>query len=336
MESEETLNTLLEQAGQYHPDYGVGFSVHLPMVMIALNRLNAPASKLVSTYNHSIKKLQKIDSLDKVSAVSSIEASLGDTESYTKYLKYYTQELEAQGAEAVLRHALPILVKGIAASAFHALIRLAYAIEANSQSEMAVALAYWSARYQPFDLTLSSASTSAKETEGDLEDILTELSQMSEKHEFGPGIIVDRMSEIGTILQREQHKVLPQKLDLTRLREFVLKVFYLQDDFTLLHTVTGCHAFSIIQPYLSLSDSEAALTELWKAILIAYLSTGLKFTDQQPDTSLAVCDFSPIINQAQLSDEAHVIKLVYTCYCEYQKWSNPLYFLVAQRAVNNN
>lgn len=325
MEESNTLNLLLEEASKYHPLYGGGLATHTPMVMIALNRLNASDSKLKDIFNKSIKGLEHIDSLDSIIAANGIEYDLGNSKSFRSYLKYFKIELRVYGTQAVLKKSLPILISGIAASAFHALIRLAYAIEADSQSEIAIAMAYWCAEFQSFEL-------SNEPTAETLEGILTRLVPLGVNQSFSPGIIVNRMSEIGELLKHKESVIQPSSINLSTLRDFALKTFYANDDFTLLHTVTGCHAFSIIMPYLE--DVDIALKELWKAILVAYLSTGLNYVAKEIKLSDDSFDFSPVISKVLESEDAHVIKLVYTCFCEYMECKNPLYYMVAKRAVS--
>ncbi|MCG7537557.1 questin oxidase family protein [Pseudoalteromonas sp. OOF1S-7] len=322
MEDSNTLDTLLERAGKYYPIHSGGLATHVPMVLTALKALGAPKSKLVKTFNQSIDNLEKIDNLDNVTAIDVMESELGNSKSYLRYLKYFQSQLENCSLQEVLNKALPKLLPGIAASAFHGLIRLAFAIEANCKSEIAVALAYWSAEFQSFGL-------GEETTDESLEDILIRLSPLGENFDFSPGIIVDRMSEIGGLLRSRNEIVQPKIIDLETLRAFVLKIFYLQNDFTLLHTVTGCHALSVILPYIE--SEELALKELWKAILVGYLSTGLKFENVEIEAGSCDCDFSPIIAKALNADDAHIIKLIYSSYREYQKTYNPLYFFIAKR-----
>ncbi|MEI6893630.1 MAG: questin oxidase family protein [Colwellia sp.] len=321
------LNLLLEKSGEYHPLYGNGLATHLPMVIIALNRLNASNRKLEDIFKHSANNLECIGSLDGVTSVDHIEQYLGDSNKFKEYLKYFKNKLKAYGTQAVLKKSLPVLISGIAASAFHALIRLAYAIEAQNQSEIAVALAYWCTEFQSFELSMES-------TDDTLENILTRLAPLGESYKFSPGIIVDRMSEIGDLLKRKESVIQPSSINLSNIRYFALKAFYANDDFTLLHTVTGCHAFSIIMPYLE--NVDISLKELWKAVLIAYLSTGLNYANKEVKLSEGSLDFDPVIRSTLESNDAHVIKLVYTCLCEYQKYKEPLYYIVAQRAVLSN
>lgn len=325
MKESNTLDLLLEKSGLYLPLYGDGLATHTPMVMVALARLNASKNKLERTFENSIQGLELIGELKGIDAVTSIEDNLGDNSRFKSYLKYFSRELKVHGVELVLKRSLPLLIPGIAASAFHALIRLAYAIEANSQSEVAISLAYWCAEFQSFDLNI-------KPTNESLENILTRLAPIGVNHNFSPGIIVDRMTEVATLLKQEKCLIQPSSISLSRLRSFAINAFYASNNFTLLHTVTSCHALSIITPYLE--EIDTALQELWKAILIAYLSTGLKYQNSPTQYLESNVDFPAVIAQTLKSNDAHTIKLVYTCLREYTDCQNPLYFAVAQRAVS--
>ncbi|KGJ93743.1 questin oxidase family protein [Colwellia psychrerythraea] len=325
MEESNTLDVLLDKAGKYHPLYGGGLATHLPMVMIALTQLNASQTKLNNTFDESVKGLEHIGDLDSITPVKNIEHDLGNSNSFRSYLKYFKGELRIHGIDTVLKQSLPVLISGVAASAFHALIRLAYAIEANNKSEIAIALAYWCAEYQSFELSIETSNES-------LEEILTRLAPVGVNHNFSPRIIVNRMSEIGSLLKHENCVIQPHSVNLSDLKKFALKAYCAKDDFTLLHTVTGCHAFSIVMPYIEYVD--IALKELWKAILVAYLSTGLDYADKEIQISENSFDFPLVISSALKSNDSHVIKLVYTCFCEYTKDKDPLYYTVAKRMVS--
>ncbi len=327
MEEMTTLNKLLEKVAVYHPHYDDRLATHLPMVLIALKNLGATDTTLEQTFHNSISDLgtlDDLDSLDNVTGIDDITTHLGDSNQYQGYLKYFTQQITSYGAKAVLTETLPILINGLAASAFHALIRLAYAIEANNDSEVAIALAFWCAEFQL--LPVSDENKSAT-----LESILEELAPLGESHQFSPGIIVDRMDEIGNLLKQKTSIIQPKSISFDDIRNLALKAFHAKSNFTLLHTVTGCHALSILMPYLE--DSNNALRELWKAILVAYLSTGLSYQSAEEAPSSSACDFTELTDHAIKATDSHTIKLVYSCYCEYQKYKNPLYYIVAERAV---
>lgn len=324
MQTTNRLNQLLNEARNYHPHYGDRLATHLPMVLIALSKLGANNEKLSSYFEQSVIGLEKISGQAKALSIDENIQFLGDCSKYENYLAYFQAEIASFGFERVLRKSLPILLPGISASAFHALIRLAYAIEAKNNNEIAVSLAYWSAEFQQFRVSEKLIDTPLSST-------LATLASIGSNHSFSPGIIVDRMNEIGILLTNTKSVFQPIKITLSELRELSLKALYMHDDFTLLHTVTGCHAFSIVLPYIE--DTDAAIREMWKAILIAYLSTGLEFKDCEINTPSQACDFEPIIKRALESNDSHLIKLVYTCYSEYIKHQNELYFVIAKRSA---
>ncbi|WP_199609050.1 questin oxidase family protein [Flocculibacter collagenilyticus] len=327
MNKSNNLSSLLDEAGQFHPLYGKGLATHLPMVLIALNRLNASDAKLARTFSSSIHGLDRIGSLENITPVKDISNYLGSSKQFKSYLRYFKNELALKGMNAVLTQSLPVLIRGLSASAFHSLIRLAYAVEASNESEAAIALAYWCAEYQPFALNESFTTET-------LEEILLRVAPIGVNHAFSPGIIVDRMNEIGELLNQQNIVIQPERIDLATVRTFALNTFCAQDDFTLLHTVTGCHALSMLLPYLD--NEELAIRELWKGILVAYLSTGLSYDLPEIKPMKEKVDFQPLINKAILSDDSHVIKLTYTCFCEFKKHENPVYYKVAKRAVEGS
>ena len=73
MEESNTLDLLLDKAGKYHPIYGDGLATHLPMVMIALNQLNASQIKLNNTFDEGVKGLEHIGDLEDIIAAKNIE-----------------------------------------------------------------------------------------------------------------------------------------------------------------------------------------------------------------------------------------------------------------------
>src|SRR4029077_1846054 len=72
---------------------------------------------------------------------------LSQREREADYRAFFAREVARLGATPAALHYLPQLMPGIAASATHAFMRMAYATMTDSDEETSVALAYWAATY---------------------------------------------------------------------------------------------------------------------------------------------------------------------------------------------
>ena len=73
----------------------------------------------------------------------------GQREREGDYRAFFAGEVARLGATPAALHYLPQLMPGIAASATHAFMRMAYATMTDSDEETSVALGYWAATYLP-------------------------------------------------------------------------------------------------------------------------------------------------------------------------------------------
>ena len=320
------LQALLKKLQTFHPLYGDRLAMHLPMVLIALSRLHASDDKLNKMFEQNLDELESYPGNVQPLKASEISCSLGQADKFAGYLAYFREEIARCGIEKVVGRFADMLVPGLAASAFHAIIRLAYALEINDKEEVAISLAFWCAEYQPLDI-------SEKTTQSTLTDILAEVAPIGVNYPFSPGIIVDRMNEIAFQLKAEECLIQPKNIHFDDVRRFALLAFFGQDEFTLLHTVTGCHAFSRLLPFIKYQ--ETGIRELWKAIVVAYLSTGFEFKPVSlPNETLPESAFHELGKLALKSEDSHKIKLYYTCLCEYQRYREPAYYWVAKRELD--
>ena len=72
---------------------------------------------------------------------------LGQREREGDYRAFFAGEVARLGATPAAVHYLPQLMPGMAASALHAFMRMAYATMTDSDEETGVALGYWAATY---------------------------------------------------------------------------------------------------------------------------------------------------------------------------------------------
>lgn len=119
----------------------------------------------------------------------------------------------------------------------------------------------------------------------------------------------------------------PRHIDQQQIARCALEMYAAHDDFTLLHTVTACHAFALIVPYAG--DLTKATRYLWQAVLIAALTVA-HHTDAtaaaDPQRSWQQC-----LHAAVTSLDDHVIKLVYTAWRGFETTQDPLYLYIANR-----
>jgi hypothetical protein len=96
--------------------------------------------------------------------------------------------------------------------------------------------------------------------------------------------------------------------------------------------VTATHAARVLFEHFPQLVSDDALATLWGAACAAYASVGAP-----PVSEAALPAETPpwedIFAGAVPSNDAHVIKMTYTCHCESAQYGNPLYRAAAARLV---
>ncbi len=145
------LGELLIEAHGFSAEFPFFLANHMPMMLVALARLGASDARLgewFATYR-DVSGLVPVPP-----AVHPIERqhwadALGDRSREGDYRAFFAQEVARLGIGGACGAYLPTLVPGIAASALHAFMRLAYAVMENDPAETGVALGYWAATYLP-------------------------------------------------------------------------------------------------------------------------------------------------------------------------------------------
>jgi hypothetical protein len=124
-------------------------------------------------------------------------------------------------------------------------------------------------------------------------------------------------------------------LTLDRLRQAAALLFLGANDFNSLHAVTGLHAARVLSDFAV--DRRAFAREVWWALLSLYLSL------DRPDvpspaaaaelTTVDLPDWNAILPATVVSDDEHVIKLVFSCLAESRSGGGRLYRYLAARKV---
>lgn len=305
-----SFQTLLHHSHRYHPLYGDRLANHLSMALLALERMGASSAQMETFASAYAKRLR-------------LRAEVEPVDAFERALHYIHGEMRAYGAMDVVRAWLPALLPGVAASAFHCLIRLAYAVEAQDEDELAQALAYWVTSFE----VLGPLGRVVKRTP---EQIADEAARGVADVVFAPGIIIDRMQQISAAMAQRNLVMQPRTLSLDGVARFALHAYAQQEDFTLLHTVTGAHALRVLAPLVD--DMDAALRWLWQGVLAAYLTVE-RDAGAAPVAAPAL-SWDECRQRACASLDDHVVKLTYTAWRESQyRAGEPLYLAVAARKV---
>ena len=141
------LRPHLDAAARFDAEYGNKLSNHLPMALVALSRLGADAARLDAFAAHYASRLHAAPPAQPWPAGEAWQSRFGDPQAWPIYRGLFNEWFDDEGAPAVLAQALPPLLRGVGAAAFHGLIRTASALAAGHSHELADALAYWACRW---------------------------------------------------------------------------------------------------------------------------------------------------------------------------------------------
>lgn len=306
------------------------FSNHFPMASFALKKLGAD-EELIDRFNKD--NLPRLDlnvrahnSL--VITKDNFVLNLGKAKGYLGYLKYF-QDKGCLGKELPL---IDDLAKGVSASAFHALIRLGYGLDANDASEIAAGLAYMA---DTLLIVIPEENRSAVVSNVNARDLGKEIIRRRLAGELevlsNKATISGRMAV--TAQDDERQKIISSAfnasdLSLDQVAKISLQIFLHTNNFTALHAVTASHAARLVLPYVG--DQEIFIREFFAGIVTAVLTISSEefrpnnFSSQRPLSS------EEILARGRACTDSHDIKFVYSCLEEYREYSDPRYLTAAE------
>jgi len=311
---------LLEAGSRYHVHYGDRLANHLPMVLIALDKLTAAPAQLRHAFDRSTPQLQLRPGTP-VDDITDIAECRNRDDLFPSALRYYEQQLKHLGIAKCLQQELPKLLPSIATAAFHGLIRTAYGVDARHLEEIAMGLTYWNLDYHEL-------ASSTEQVPQPADELIALVAEKFPDVPLAPGNIADHMESVTRQPGWMETPIQPKLLGLEDIAQVAINAYLGTKNFTLLHGVTGCHALRLILPYCA--NQERALRYFWQGLVIAYLSTGPKTI--APIASEAIQDISQrqgeIREKALHSDDDHVIKLAYSALEEFHYYGDQKYLQV--------
>ncbi|CAN5809792.1 questin oxidase family protein [soil metagenome] len=307
-----TLHQLLDLSLAFAPEYGGGLSSHLPMALSALDGLGATDQRLRLFFDSYTSRLRPRQVLPPSPDNHDWRVLRGDAQALPMLERAFSLALARDGRDAVLRSAMPELVTGVGAAALHGVIRVAHAVEARHERELAAALGYWASRWFPLSPPLPSDSAF-----GDAATWLDAMDAHRAREEAGwspsGDLIVERMVDAS---RTETYRAFAGRsgIDnspadwLAGLARAAAARYSRSRNFTVLHLCTGARAARVLAPWLVAKGVD--LAPLAHAMAAANLASNVA-ADQLYSLSATLLDWPAAIAQACTSDDDHVIKLVH-------------------------
>ena len=315
------LARLLDDGARFDAEYRAGLSNHLPMALLALHRLGAPGPRLQAFAAGYACRLEPAPLPLYWSGTEPWVARLGQRAAWPAYRTLFGQWLARSGNAAVLEQALPELMRGCGAAAFHGLIRSACALQAGHAGELADGLAYWACRHLP----LGPAPLGQ---EPDPSRLLSALQAGLGGWTSEQGLIFQRMADAAAVPAFARTvarlRVGPDTLGALALQAAAL--YAASGNFTAMHLVTSAHAMRLLLPYVG--QPLLAVGHYWCAFAAGFVASGALAAGTAP-----LLPWQQLVAAAVQSDDEHLVKVVYSCREQERECGGAVWRLAASRAL---
>ena len=322
---------------QWSAEFPLFLANHLPMVLVALHRMGASDERLEAYCEiyHQQNGLVPVPEPRANVTRDNWREFLGQREREGDYRAFFAGEVARLGANEAAILYLPQLVPGMAASALHAFMRMAYAAMSDTDQETGVALGYWAATYLPLGASQGGAPTTDDpaavlaymyapeafrhvETEQDL--LWHFMRAVALKPGFAP--VVDLLA-IG-----------PETHD--RVARCSLALYAATLDFCALHALTGTHWLRLIASLTP--DHATPLRHFWQAIASLVPKIGFPSLPSADELEalrrMPLPDWPEIFREAITHDDEHDLSLSFSAGEEFKRYGDPLYQYAAAKRLN--
>jgi hypothetical protein len=314
------LHHLLDAGQALSATFRGQLSSHLPMAQQALLELGASAQRLQAWTEHyeTVLEPRGCAQPGRVDAAR----DLGRPGSDAAWRAHFAARIAELGSGEALREALPVLLPGAGAIAFHGLIRTGHAVLAGHDGELAAGLAHWAAHFMPLP-TMGGALL-------EMADWLQALHALPRPAALPGGLIAGRMQAWGAspgfaaVAGRLRHG--PDTLrDLALL---AARTYAATGNFTVLHLLTASHAMTVLQPWWPALELPRGFSVAAAAGLLA---SGAAPVDVLPSPPCR--PWPALLSAACEQDDAHVIKLAHAAWRLGRHWPDPAWRAAVERAI---
>ena len=321
------LTALLDRAQAYAPEYGGTLSTHLPMALVSLHAIGADASRLEAFFTTISARLNAAPPIANPS--DDWLAMRGERAAFASIRAHFLQKITNHGRDAVLRQALPSLVDGVGAVAFHGLLRTASASVADHDQELASGLAVWASGHLP--LASFVAAQRPEASAADITNWLANMAAQGDAWRVDTGSITSQMRAfVRTPAFRDgADRLAVHDGTLRDLATQALAIYLRSKNFTVLHLITSAHALRLLLPWLN--EPLVAVRHYARAYAAGVAASGVKV--DAPMIAVNVLSWPQVLRASTASNDEHVIKLGYACHEEWKVTGDASYQRAASLVV---
>jgi hypothetical protein len=305
----DACRSLIADSRRFSSTYGAGFFNHLPMALVALERLGGDEVRLREFASFYAKRL-RLQAPGESLPNDDWREALGQRRYESALAAKFDEDVRTRGSLALLRDVVPHLTAGLASEAFHGAIRVAYAVDSGDDVDIARALASWVTGFSE----LRGAPTERRFAAADA------FAAIADDHRFAATIdgssIDARLGRVNAMPAFADYRSSIAPIALRDLAMIAARIFIATGDFAALHLVTACHAVRVLQQFLLPSAVDA----LANAMLAAYVAIG-----RPPLATTIIDDVADLASRAARSDDDHDLKLVYCCLQEEAHYNSGLH-----------
>ncbi len=309
---------------------------HLPMVLVALDRLGASPQRLLAfaqTYRVANGLVTAPVAQSRLTRDDWMSA-LGQRALEGELRQFFAQEVTQAGGSVAIATYLPQLARGIAGSAFHPLMRLAYGVMEEDEAEIGIALAYWAATFLP----LRDPGTAPGVT-ADPVEVLRRAAKLPGLADAAPesDLLWHNMRAVAAVpsFAGVAGWLIIRDDTLDRMAAASLALFAGTMSFEALHAVTGCHWLRHLQRVVP--DMTPLLRHFW--VGIASLMPKMGFPEIPTPQEIELLRGMPtpgwveIKARALASDDEHDHSLTFSAFAEWRRTGDDLYRVVAAKRL---
>ncbi len=330
-----TTDRLIAETTTDSAEFPVMLANHLPMILEILCRLGASSDRL-EAYGEAYNRVNAVPALGASTApldAATWRAARGDRTREADLRAFFVGEAQRLG-RAAIRIYMPDLVRGVGASAFHGLMRLAYGVLRDDFEEIGTALGYWAATYLP----LRDEPNCDPVTDEPLALAIYMREQACfQQAEFDHCLLwnwihgVGNMDAFGPVIGRLA--VGPNTLDKVAAASTALYASTMS--FEALHAFTGSYWVRLVA--FELDDPLPLVRHFWQGILSVYPKIGMPLPASAEEIAelraLAPPPDVEIAAAAVASDDEHDPSLVFTALQEFARTGDPVFRVLAAKRM---